>query len=185
MTTTSDKSITSTIMAAPLMIPVPLQPQNELAVRCLSQLHGYYNGRNDVGRRVAYANALRALLNSTVFINTIQLAAATQGIGSGSMGYRHLWTCVVTVVLHTIIQLFCLLTIPLSQFLCHISFVTIPLSQFFCHNSFATIPLPCHNYLCPNCFALSQFLCRVTIPLPKFLCLYVLPVCMSKVSLDT
>ena len=36
-----------------------------------------------------------------------------------------------------------------------------------------------------NFFAFSQLLCLVTIPLPSFLCLFVLPVCMSTVSLDT
>ena len=90
------------------------------------------------------------------------------------------------------VLIFHIVTISLPQFL---SFATIPL---LCHNSLATnplpclnsykIPLPCHNYLCPNCFALSQFLCHNSFALPQFLCLVTIPLpsffCLT-VSLDT
>ena len=74
------------IHTGPLRVPRARNQANEIAVRCLSQLHGYYNGRGDVGRRVAYANALTAVLRCPHHITTIQQAAATPGIGGGSIG---------------------------------------------------------------------------------------------------
>ena len=65
---------------------MPFEPMNQVAVRCLSQMHGFYNGQGDFQRRAAYAKALTWILMTEYQVTTLVECTALTHIGIGKMG---------------------------------------------------------------------------------------------------